>query len=218
MKVNSKSEVKLTVQGNDIQEVDSFTYLGANVTKDGGGSVDIRRRIALASAQFKRMTAIWKAGDINRKTKASLFKSLVLSVLLYGCETWKLTKAEEEKLDSFQSRYLRKIFKIHWQQHIPNSKILEIANTRKISEEVRRRRWNWIGHILRREPRNDCAVALEWRPEGKRKRGRPKLTWRRTVETERKGAGWSTWTSVRHSAADRTIWRNDVEALCAPRH
>ena len=63
MRVNIKSEVKLTVKAIDIQEVDSFTYLGINVTKDGRGSVDFRRRISLASAQFKRITSIWKAGD-----------------------------------------------------------------------------------------------------------------------------------------------------------
>ena len=60
-----------------------------------------QRRTALASASFRRPNYIWQATDISRKTKASLFKSLVLSVLLYGGETWKLTKGEEEKLDIF---------------------------------------------------------------------------------------------------------------------
>ena len=52
-KANSRSDEKLRVQGNEVEEVESFTYLGANVTKDGGGAVDVRRRIALASAQLK---------------------------------------------------------------------------------------------------------------------------------------------------------------------
>ena len=218
MKVNSKSEEKLKLRGNDVEEEESFTYLGAYVKKDGGGTADIKRRIALASTQFKRLSNIWKAGDINRKTKTSLFKSLVLTVLLYGCETWKLTKGEEGKLDSFQNKCLRRIFKIRWQQHISNNTVLEMAEVQKISAEVRRRRWNWIGHILRKDPHDDCAVALGWTPEGRRKRGRPKTTWRRMVEAERNGAGWRTWTSARRAAADRQRWRTDVQALCASRH
>ena len=147
MKANSRSDEKL--RGNEVEEVESFIYLGANVTKDGGGAVDVRRRITQASARFKRISNIWRASDIRRKTKVSLFKSLVLSVLLYGCETWKLTKGEEEKLDTFQNKCLRKVLKVRWQQHISNATDLEATEMDRVSEEVRRKRWSWIGHILR---------------------------------------------------------------------
>ena len=193
MKTNSRSEEKLKVQGREIEEVESFTYLGANVTQDGGGTVDIRKRIAMASAQFKRTSNIWQASDISKKVKVSLFKSMVMSVLLYGSETWKLTKGEEKKLDSFQNKCLRRILKIRWQQHITNVAVLEAAGIDRVSEEVRRKRWSWIGHVLRKNPRDDCAVALGWRPEGRRKRGRPKTTWRKMVEVERNRDGWSRW-------------------------
>ena len=55
MKTNSKSGNNLQVRGNEVEEVESFTYLGANVTKDGGGTVDLKKRIALASAQMKKL-------------------------------------------------------------------------------------------------------------------------------------------------------------------
>ena len=151
IKANSKNEDKLTVRQNEVEEVDSFTYLGANVTKDGGGTADVKKRVALASAQFKKLSGVWKAADITKKTKTSLFKSLVLSVLCYGCETWKLTKGEETKLDVFQNRCLRRIYKIHWEQHITNDAVLEMAEAKKISDEVRRKRWKWIGHVLRKD-------------------------------------------------------------------
>ena len=61
-----------------------------------------------------------------------------MSVLFYGCETWRMTKGEEEKLDTFQTKCLRSIFKIPWQQHISNKTVLEMAEAGKISEEVRR--------------------------------------------------------------------------------
>jgi len=104
MKTNSKSDNKLKVGENEVEEVESFTYLGANITKDGVGTVDVKKRVALASAQFKRLSNIWQASDISRKTKTSLFKSLVLSVLLYGCKAWELTKGEEKKLDTFLAK------------------------------------------------------------------------------------------------------------------
>ena len=59
----------------------------------------------------------------------------------------------------------------------------------KISELVKMRRWTWIGHILRKDANNNCRIALTWTPEGRRKRGRPKESWRRTVERERMQLG-----------------------------
>jgi hypothetical protein len=74
-------------------------------------------------------------------------------------------KTEEKKIDPFQTKCLRRILKIRWQQRIPNLTVLEMAETHYISEEIRRRRWNWIGHILRKKkPADDRAVALGWSP------------------------------------------------------
>ncbi len=65
----------------------------------------------------------------------------------------------------------------------PRNTALEKSGTSTLRDEVERRRWKFIGHILQ-DPNNDCDVALTSAPEGKRKRGRPKTTWRRTVESE----------------------------------
>ena len=72
-----------------------------------------------------------------------------------------------------------------------NGELLERVNVEKLSEEIRRR-WRFIRHILR-QPDNDCVTALTWTPEGKRKRGWPKTTWRRTVEKERSKTGLQSW-------------------------
>ena len=69
MKVNSKSDDKLKAGGQEVEEVESFAYLGANVTKDGGGTADVKKRIALASAQMKRLSNMWQDGNISRKKK-----------------------------------------------------------------------------------------------------------------------------------------------------
>ena len=84
-----------------------------------------------------------------------------------------------------------------------------------LNVEVISRRWKMIGHILRKD---DCNVAMSWAPEGKRRRGRPKTTWRRTVEKERQEAGWRSWEEVRTPATYREEGKSSVEALCATRH
>ena len=119
-----------------------------------------------------------------------------------------------KKLDIFQTKCLRRIYKIRWQKHISNETVLETARMEKISNDVRRRRWNWIGHVLRKDRKDDCVIALGWAPDGRRKRGRPKTTWRCIVETEQNTAGWRTWTEARHSANNRQQWKNDVADLC----
>ena len=136
-----------------------------------------------AQRAFQRLGKVWAVRGIGRRTK--IRKTLIRPVLLYGCETWKITKADERKLNSFQCQCLRRIMKITWQQRVTNKRVVEMAEINEISCEVRRRRWNWLGRVLRREGENDCFMALGWTPEGRRARGRPKTTWRRTVERER---------------------------------
>ena len=77
---------------------------------------------------------------------------------------------------------------------------------------IKRRRWRWIGHVLRREQDDIVRTALHWTPDGKRKRGRPRTTWRRTVEDEMKDMR-QTWGSLTKLAQDRSKWRAFVAAL-----
>ena len=84
---------------------EEFTYLGAIVDKAGGGSRDIINRLQKAYGAFQRLRRVWAARGIGRRTKRRLF-------LLYGCETWKITKHDERKLNSFQCLCLRRILRI----------------------------------------------------------------------------------------------------------
>ena len=62
-----------------------------------------------------------------------------------------------------------------------------------MSEMIKVRRWKWLGHALRMESNNNAKVSLTWAPEGKRKKGRPRMIWRRTVEDERRRLGFGSW-------------------------
>ena len=99
-----------------------------------------------------KLNRVWNSSSVSRKTKIRLYKTLVKSVLMYGCETWNMNEGDAKKIDVFQNRYLRRIMKIKWQDKISNRELPERTNVERLSEEVRRRRWRFIGHILRQQP------------------------------------------------------------------
>ena len=136
-----------------------------------------------------------------------IFQSNVISVLLYGCETWKMTETDEQCLDTFVHKCLRRILKIFWPTKMSNEGVRRIAGLEKVSTQIRKGRWRYIGHVLRKSPDDHQRIALRWTPDGRRKRGRPKETWRRTVERERDLLGLRSWEAAAAVAKDRDRWR-----------
>ncbi len=84
---------------------------------------------------------------------------------------------------------------------------------RQLTPGLTRRKWRWIGHVLRKESGDVAKEGLFWTPEGKRARGRPWTTWRRSAEKELKSLHL-TWNGIRKAAQNRSRWRETVEALC----
>ena len=138
-----------------------------------------------------------------------IFKSNIIAVLLYGCKTWRMTKADEKRLHTLLHKCLRRILKVHQPMRVSNDEIRRRVGIEKISTQVRCRRWKWIGHVLRMAPNRNPHVALTWAPSRKRKRGRPKETWRRTVEKERAELRLSLWAAAAAAAVakNRDRWR-----------
>ena len=113
-------------------------------------------------------------------------------------------------LDTFLHRSIRRILKIFWPERVTNEELRHMAGVDKISNMVKVRRWIWLGHTLRMSEGAHPRVAIGWTPEGKRERGRPKETWRRTVEKERRGLGFNSWAEATEAARDREGWRQLV--------
>lgn len=82
---------------------------------------------------------VWASKYLSRSTKVEVFKRLVLPVLLYGCETWMLTLATSARLDTFETKNLRRILGYRWYDMIPNKQLLKIARADNISSIVLRR-------------------------------------------------------------------------------
>lgn len=199
-----------------MEQVDSFVYLGSMVGKDGGAEEDVKNRIRKANGAFVQLYPVWRNKNISRRTELRLFNSNVKSVLLYSCETWKVTKAIVNGLQVFTNRCLRPIINVRWPDIISNDVLWEITNQPPIDEQIKERKWRWIGHISRKQPGPVEKTALDWNPQGTRRRGRPRKTWKRTVEEEAMEAG-KTWSEVKRLAVNRTRWKVFTAALCSTR-
>ena len=102
-----------TDNGTSLKLVDKFTYLGSSVSST---EKDIDTRLTKAWTAIDRLSIIWKS-DLTDKMKRSFFQAAVVSILLYGCTTWTLTKRLKKKLDGNYTRMLRAILNKSWRQH-----------------------------------------------------------------------------------------------------
>ena len=134
-------------------------------------------------------------------------------MLLYGSETWRHTQTLDKKLQVFVNTCLRQILRVRWPDRISNAELLNRTKQVSIADAIKQRKWRWIGHTLRRGQPNIARCALDWNPQGSRKRGRPALTWRRTLQAELQKTKMS-WGEAKLVAQDRDQWRAVVKALC----
>ena len=155
---------------------------------------------------------MWKARKISLKTKIRIFNSNVKSVLLYGSESWTSTKTNCKKLQTFISACLRRILKIRWPERIRNEELWARTGQAPVDEELGRRRWRWIGHTLRKPASSTAKQALKWNPQGKRGRGRPRISWRRCLDEEVKRTNYS-WNQMERLSQQRDEWRSMVRGL-----
>nr|KAG5701564.1 hypothetical protein BaRGS_024814 [Batillaria attramentaria] len=202
MKINTTANTPVTVGGEPIREVESFVYLGSVVDGQGGTDRDVTARIGKARAAMVMLKNVWASKVVSIRTKLRIFNSNVKSVLLYGCETWRTTKTMQQKIQTFLNTCLRRIFNIRWPEKIRNEELWERAGQEPVAKQILRRKWGWIGHTLRKPASSTTRQALTWNPQGKRKRGRPRNSWRRDTEAELCKQG-TNWTGVARLAQNR---------------
>jgi hypothetical protein len=101
---------------------------------------------------------------------------------------------------------------IWWPRVISNEKLWEVTGQINISKEIRKLKFGWIGHTLRKDDSEPCKAALQWNPQGTRGRGRPRNSWRRTALNE---SGKHSWSDLRFIARNREGWRRFVDNLCS---
>ena len=194
--------------------MESFVYLGSVVDQQGGTDRDVTARIGKARAAFVMLKNIWASGGINRRTNLRILNSNVKSVLLFGCETWRTTQTMQRKIQTFFNTCLRRIYKIQRQEKILNEDRWERAGHELVAKQILRGKWDWIGHTLRKPASSTTRQALTRNPQGKRKRGRSRNSWRRDTEAELKKQG-TNWSGMTRAAQNRERWRGVVDGLCS---
>ena len=132
-----------TLNGSSLELVDKFTYLGSSVSST---EIDINTRLAKAWTALDSLSVIWKS-DPTDKMKRSFFQAAVVSILLYGCITWTLTKKLEKKLDSNYTRMLRAILNKSWRQHLTKQQLY--GHLPPITKTIKVRRTRHAGHCWR---------------------------------------------------------------------
>ena len=158
------------------------------------------------------MHMVWNNNTISPKTKIKLYDSIVTSILIYGSESWKGLKGIEERVRRFESGCLRKIMKVRWYEHISEVEIRSRSGQRSIIERIKESRWRWYGHVLRMPEDRLPKQTTKWNAEGSRRRGRPKDTWRRTIQREMRLKNLRE-DDISNLAEDRTAWRSLVADL-----
>ena len=137
-------------------------------------------------------------------------------MLLYGSETWRVITSTSTKIQTFINRCLRQILHLRWFDKVTNTDLWTRTEQQQMDVQIRQRKWRWLGHTLRKDPTNATRQALDWNPQGKRRRGRPRQTWRRSLQNELRNSNMS-WEEAKTCARDRGKWRRAVEALCFSR-
>jgi len=125
--------------------------------------------------------------------------------IIYYCETWN-TANQIKIFQIFINKCLRQIMNMKWTDKITTEKLWRITKQKSIKIQIKRRKWNWTGLTLRKEVGAIEKTALDWNPQGYRRKSRPKRTCRKTIEDEIRSTGRS-WNEVKGIAGDRKAWK-----------
>ena len=197
--------VKITVDGQLLEQVNKFKYLGVWMMEDGRCDTEVKIRIAMARYAFCKIKELLTK-SMSREVKKKIIKTLVWSVMLYGCETWTMNVDMMKRLDAMEMWCWRRMEKISWRERITNEEVLNIVSEQKhLVTTIVQRKKNWIGHILRGE--SLLKETIEGRMEGKRPRGRP----RKGMIDELKEGSYEV---MKRRAEDRDIWRGWIPKTC----
>ena len=137
--------------GKQWKQCQTFMFLGSKITADGDCSHEIKRRLLLGRKVMTNLDNIFKSRDITLPTKVCLVKAMVLPLVMYGCESWTVKKAERRRIDAFELWCWRRLLRVPWTARRSNQSALKEINP-GISLEGMMLKLNlqYFGHLMRR--------------------------------------------------------------------
>ena len=137
------------IDGKTVETVADFVFLGSKITADGDCSHEIKRRLLLGRKVMTNLDSILKSRDITLSTKVCLVKAMVFLVVMYGCESWTVKKAEGRRIDAFELWCWRRLLRVPWTAKRSKQSILkEISPEYSLKVLVLKLKLKYFGYLM----------------------------------------------------------------------
>ena len=138
-----------TYSGETVETVSDFILGGSDITADGDCSHEIKRRLLLGRKVMTSLDSIVKSRDITLPTKVCLVKAMVFPVVMRGCESWTVKKAERQRIDAFELRCWRRLLRVPWTARRSKQSILKEINPGITLEGMMLKlKLQYFGHLM----------------------------------------------------------------------
>ena len=159
------------IDGETVETVSDFIFLGSKITADGDCSHEIKRPLLLEKKVMTNLDSILKSRNITLPTKVRLVKAMVFPVVMYGCESWTVKKAERRRIDIFELWYWRRLLRVPWPARRSNQSILkEISPGCSLERLMLKLKLQYFSHLMQRVDSLEKTLMLGG-IGGRRKRG-----------------------------------------------
>ena len=136
------------IDGETVETVSDFIFLGSKITADGDCSHEIKRRLLLGRKVMTNLDSIVKSGDITLSTKVRLVKAMVFPIVMYGCESWTIKEAEHRRIDAFELWCWRRLLRVPWTARRSNWSILKISPGCSLEGLMLKLKLQYFGHLM----------------------------------------------------------------------
>ena len=159
------------IDGETMETVADFIFLGSKITADGDCSHELKRRLLLGRKVMANLDSILKSRDITLSTKVRLVKAMVFPVVMHGCESWIVKKAECQRIDAFELWCWRRLLRVPWTARRSNQSILkDISPKCSLEGLMLKLKLQYFGHLMQRTDSLEKTLMLG-KIEGRRRRG-----------------------------------------------
>ena len=149
--MTSSPIISWQIDGETMETVRDFIFLGSRITADGDRSHKIKRCLLLGRKVMTNLDSVLKSRDITLPTKVCLVKAIVFPIVMYGCESWTVKEAEHQRIDAFELWCWRRLLSIPWTASRSNQSILkEISPGSSLEGTMLKLKLQYVGHLMRR--------------------------------------------------------------------
>ena len=165
------------VDGEIVETVADFMFLGSKITADVDCSHEIKRGLLLGRKVMTNLDSIFKIRDITLPTKIYLVKAMVFPIVMHGCESWTVKKAEHQKVDAFELWCWRRLLRVPWTSRRSNQSILkEISPEYSLEGLMSNLKLQYFGHLMQRTDSSKKTLMLG-HIVSRRRKGRQRMRW-----------------------------------------